>query len=502
MKNIIKKSIIILSIIGLCSCNDFLKETSQDEVIPSTIEDLDQLLAYEGYPRYETQLMPFLDLLDDDVTQYITNNSQKTIITKYSPLYLWGGRTATTNETMFEDYMNLTNPTDNSPIIEVDSYEKFYKMIAGCNVVIDMIGDVDGEEKTKKRIEGEARILRSFYYFNLINIYAYPYNAPNAPEGKSAGVPLKLNSTIDQTSIPRSTVAEVYNTIISDVEKGINLLTEVNATGSKFRIGISTAHLLASRYYLFMENWEKVVEHATAVFSAPGNSYSLFDMTNVNYPNAINTGGFPHPFTLNNPEILFFYASEEEHEVVTSDYYAKCFMASDQLRNCYSNEDQRWNGYLCPYGEAGDEKKSSKFARELKFGACLRLSEAYLNRAEAYANLAKIGGNEYFGKALSDLNTIREKRIKNYASQAWTNSTFNNNADNLIENCREERRREFCFEGMRWFDLRRYGMQSFSHRLDESTNPGDEHSVEIGTATPKWMLPIMQHHKESNPALN
>ena len=186
MKNIIKKSIIILSIIGLCSCNDFLKETSQDEVIPSTIEDLDQLLAYEGYPRYETQLMSFLDLLDDDVTQYITNNSQKTIVTKYSPLYLWGGRTATTNETMFEDYMNLTNPTDNSPIIEVDSYEKFYKMIAGCNVVIDMIGDVDGEEKTKKRVEGEARILRSFYYFNLVNIYAYPYNAPNAPEGKSA----------------------------------------------------------------------------------------------------------------------------------------------------------------------------------------------------------------------------------------------------------------------------------------------------------------------------
>ena len=176
MKNIIKKSIIILSIIGLCSCNDFLKETSQDEVIPSTIEDLDQLLAYEGYPRYETQLMSFLDLLDDDVTQYITNNSQKTIVTKYSPLYLWGGRTATTNETMFEDYMNLTNPTDNSPIIEVDSYEKFYKMIAGCNVVIDMIGDVDGEEKTKKRVEGEARILRSFYYFNLVNIYAYPYN--------------------------------------------------------------------------------------------------------------------------------------------------------------------------------------------------------------------------------------------------------------------------------------------------------------------------------------
>lgn len=115
---------------------------------------------------------------------------------------------------------------------------------------------------------------------------------------------------------------------------------------------------------------------------------------------------------------------------------------------------------------------------------------------------AKAGQNEYFAKAVSDLNSIREKRIKNYSTQAWTSSTFNNNADNLIETCREERRREFCFEGMRWFDLRRYGMKSFSHSVDESTSPGDEYSVEIGTASSKWVLPIMKSHKESNPALN
>ena len=43
MKNIIQYALLIL-VIGLSSCNDFLKETSQDEVIPSSVEDLDQLL--------------------------------------------------------------------------------------------------------------------------------------------------------------------------------------------------------------------------------------------------------------------------------------------------------------------------------------------------------------------------------------------------------------------------------------------------------------------------
>ena len=91
MKNIIQKSIILLATISLCSCSDFLKESSQDEVIPSTIEDLDQLLAYEGYPRRDLSLMPYLDLLDDDVTQYITSSNANPIVTKYSPLYLWVG---------------------------------------------------------------------------------------------------------------------------------------------------------------------------------------------------------------------------------------------------------------------------------------------------------------------------------------------------------------------------------------------------------------------------
>ncbi len=85
MKKMIKKSILFLSVIGLCSCNDFLKEASQDEVIPSTIEDLDQLLAYEGYPRYDRQLMPYLDILADDATQYITSNNQISTVTNIAP---------------------------------------------------------------------------------------------------------------------------------------------------------------------------------------------------------------------------------------------------------------------------------------------------------------------------------------------------------------------------------------------------------------------------------
>lgn len=502
MKNIIQKSILILIVIGLCSCNDFLKETSQDEVIPSSVEDLDQLLAYDGYPRRELEIMPFLLLLDDDVTQETNSSNQQLFIKKLSYLYLWGGRGSANNEMMFENYQNQS--CDNSTAeMNIDSYATLYKLISGCNVVLDLLEDVSGANDTKKRVRGEALVLRSFYYFNLVNLYAYPYNAPNAPNGQAKGVPLKLKSEIEPSSVSISSVAEVYNSITKDVEEGIQLLTDVESAGTKFRIGIRAAHLLASRYYLYMENWEKAAEHATTFINTYNGTLPLLDMTTVEYPALTSEYGqtFPYPMNLNNSEIIFCYANRDENDLMSAAWASQCFYASNELVECFANNDQRSKGYLARYSSDG-QLKSSKRNQDFQFGSYLRTSEAYLNRAEAYIQLAKAGQSELLDKAIKDLNTLREKRILNYTSEAWNSSSFNNNADQALEACKEERRREFCFEGTRWFDQRRYGMESFSHFIDESTNSGDEYTIEIGTASSRWVLPIMQAHKESNPALN
>lgn len=50
----------------LVSCNDFLEESSQDEVRPTTVEDLMQVMIGEAYPM-ETKFSRFLDHLTDDM---------------------------------------------------------------------------------------------------------------------------------------------------------------------------------------------------------------------------------------------------------------------------------------------------------------------------------------------------------------------------------------------------------------------------------------------------
>ena len=211
---------------------------------------------------------------------------------------------------------------------------------------------------------------------------------------------------------------------------------------------------------------------------------------------------FPFFFKVDNSEILFFYATSNENALMNSSWISEAFQASTTLLSCFQSDDQRLNGYLCPRDGRRKSSKVGLIGSTFPFGSCLRLSEVYLNRAEAYIQLAKTGKNEYLTNAIDDLNKIRENRIRNYATQSWTTNMFNNNADTILEKCREERRREFCIESMRWFDLRRYGMKGFSHNIDESTVPGDEYTIQLETESPRWILPIMQEHKKNNPSLN
>ena len=82
----------------------------------------------------------------------------------------------------------------------------------------------------------------------------------------------------------------------------------------------------------------------------------------------------------------------------------------------------------------------------------LRISEAYLNLAEAYAQMDKAS------EALADLNDLRRCRIVGYEDISIENVT------DILDEVRLERRLELCYDEQRWFDLRRYGMPSISHK--------------------------------------
>ncbi len=77
------------------------------------------------------------------------------------------------------------------------------------------------------------------------------------------------------------------------------------------------------------------------------------------------------------------------------------------------------------------------------------MPEVYLNKAEAQAQLGQDA------KAQATVQTLREKR---FAAANLTEVT--RTGGELVDFIREERRRELCYEGHRWFDLRRYAVNT------------------------------------------
>ena len=106
------------------------------------------------------------------------------------------------------------------------------------------------------------------------------------------------------------------------------------------------------------------------------------------------------------------------------------------------------------------------------FGRCLRLSEAYLNYAEAKAMM----GGSNMEDATKALNTLREYR---FDPEDFEEETFATQEE-LIAFVRDERRRELCFEGHRWFDLRRWGMPSITHKWHNDAETTHVYTLEEG----------------------
>lgn len=480
----------------ICGCSDFLEPKSPSEFVPKTADALNGLLLGEAYPTAtSSQLFCFHNALDDDIEMSDEElfHQSSAFIETLQLVYSW-------NPELFE----LSRAGSLSQI-----WSMYYQRILGANSVLDYLEDVSGTVEEKASVRAQAYTLRAFYYFNLVNLFGGPYNHDKS----AAGVPLKLTSDLTDGFDTRATVSEVYDRILKDLdeaEKNFAVLSEKQQKSMGYRINLPAMQLLRARVCLHMENMEGAAKYARKVIDDWG--YELYDMSGkvdtlyVNY------------MTLDNPETIWMYGSPDD---VTSMLALSATMndagktvaytlnASRDLVASFSDEyDLRGKYYLVqelrgPQNATADKLKPaeghylpwSKCALQADnrvktasaFAFSFRLSEAYLILAEAVYDTDE-------ELALQLINDLREKRFT-----AGKYDAVSYSGKDLLNFIREERRRELCFEGQRWFDLRRYGMPTFKHRWVENGIVVGNYVMEQGDAA--YTLPIPFVAIERNPAL-
>lgn len=493
--------------LSLTACSDFLEPDSESEFVPEDATSLNELLLGEAYQRNDMDgFNIYLGLLDDDVEAAPYQSPNEGFDGNlYLASYSWQPDMYKMMEEANAGHINI--------------YERYYEVILGANAVLDYIPSVNDSEENINKVKAQAYALRGFYYFNLVNIYGQPYNVnPDA-----LGVPLKLNSGIEESQdyLKRKSVSEVYDQILSDLhtaESAYLSLPESEHWSDNYRTSLPMVQLMLSRTYLYMENWAKAAEYAKLVMD--NKQFKLIDLNDVPL-NGTDEEGKPvrnyYVFpTYKSSETIWPYGNvkdmfewtHKEANSQNSNTGGKMhayFKASEELLNTYVDYDLRLNRYIvqAPVGSSSELMRMA-FGKVYVgttyylpqnavgvFGRCLRLSEAYLNYAEAKAML----GGENMGEATDALNALREKR---FDPEDFETEEFDSQEE-LVQFIRDERRRELCFEGHRWFDLRRWGMPAITHKWHDDSESTSSYRLEEGDLL--YTLPIPDEAMNMNSSL-
>lgn len=475
--------IILFILLGGTSCKKFLAQKSQSDLTPVTTEDYSQLLFGTGYPLSVDVFAEQLLFMDDDIQSYSGGPTDLNSEQQPLPIFSWQP----------DYYQQVTNNGfAGVAATNMNAYKNYYKHIAGCNIAIQYADSTLGPQADKDYLKGQAYALRAYYYLMLVNLYGRPYNDSTTTPAQSPGVPLILSSNLYETMPGRNSVAEVYRSIIADLDSAAGRLDGEKRIGDIFRINHIAAHLLASRTNLYLGQWDSVISNASYVLNYQP---QLMDLNTW----GVNTGWYygTLPFKTivgaDNVETIWTYGSLGEYWV--SGYNNFSYDVSVDLANQYQPDDLRAQIYfsatppfLLQYSAPLFQGQKKDYVRnDNTFTACsFRTSEAVLNRAEAYAQKYKLNGdNTAAQNALKDLNMLRSKRFDPSTYQPLGAMT----PDSLLQFCRNERRRELFQEGYhRWFDLRRYGMPAITHYYTPAA--GTDIKYVLNAHDPQYTLPI------------
>jgi hypothetical protein len=343
-----------------------------------------------------------------------------------------------TNPTLSVYYRNaLTNS------ITIDYWKTIYPIIFTANSAIEgLTGSNSITPAVKQQLLGEAKFIRAFCYFYLVNLYG--------------DIPLPTTTNYNANALlSRSPRSKAYDLIITDLQAAQNLLSSnylggdaLSTSSERVRPNKWAATALLARVYLYSGDYKNADIQASSVINM-ATLYSLNTLDSVFLKNSnesiwqlqpvgsgtqANTGAarlFILPST--GPTVY--------NPVYLSNHFLSNFESGDQRKTKWINNVSVGNiTYYYPY-----KYKSGVTASSVnEYTTVLRLGEQYLIRAEAKAQLKDFSG------ALNDLNTIR--------TRAGLAKTFNSVKSVIIEAIQHERQLELFTEwGDRWLNMKRVG---------------------------------------------
>ena len=338
-----------------------------------------------------------------------------------------------------------------------------YKAIAAANQALRIISESEDTSSLSAH-KGEALLARAYAHFMLVTLFAKVYDPVSA--GTDPGIPyVTVPETETFNQYERKTVAFVYEMIEKDLNEGYPLINDqIYGNAPRFHFNKRASAAFAARFYLFKQEYDKVITYATtALGGVEEESLRQWNtvLTNLQYlelqaeytksttrgnlllQEALSIWGRSYP------SIRYGIGDKIANEIFIRPNVSGGFYAYD----LYGANPQVYN---IPkfYEHFVREDINANTGDPYNTIPLLTGEEAILNRAEAYlrlnnANAAVQDLNAFISQNIDDYNPftnrINPSRCANYYN---TSSSVG-----MLMAILDFKRAFFMHEGLRWLDI-------------------------------------------------
>lgn len=476
--------IALIGVLTLASCDKYLDTAPDNRTEINSVDKLAQLVA-TAYP--EGDYYTFAEAASDNAED--KGSGVGTLSDVSSRPYYW------------QDVLGADRGSPSN------YWNSCYSAIAAANQALEAI-EANNFGNAALPYKGEALVARAYAHFMLVTFFAKAYviQGPNT----SPGVPyVTTPETVVIKQYDRGTVASTYEKIEKDLTEGMALLSASAYQVPKYHFTPAAAHAFAARFYLFKGEWQKVVDHSSAIST---DSFAniirpiageLFNMSSADFNAAFSRSDQKYNLLLIN-----LYAS---YQRLTSPRYGyganlvKMFaLGSNITGKAFSNKILY---YTVPSYTTYKHKEYFYVTNQVSnigitylMSPALTTDEALLNRAEAYARMGQ------YDRALADVNTALAAYVRGYtnndaATLAKIASFYGitDAKEGVIKLILETKKAQFLQEGLRWLDIVRTGM-TVKHNVYDAL--GNETFIELKADDNRRVFQIPEEATLSGVPLN
>lgn len=357
-------------------------------------------------------------------------------------------------------------------------YEKMYFIISAiCNIVLERADNASGDRQKANQLKAEAFVLRAWFHYLLVNLYSKAYDPATA--GTDGGIPYVKDTDIE-TPNPKSTVAEVYQNILADLDAAFQLNSLPAIPINNERVGKGFAYGVQAKVLLSMRNYAGALQAADAGLAI---NSAIEDHRNFLPPvgnRTINRKSIDAPDN-------FFYAS------ITTTHPFDQIPSLELLNNIYEpgniirDSTPTYNVARGPAISGIAGTKTFFSATYAVNTAGITTMDLYLTRAECLARTSRVS------EAMTIINFIRERRIKPYVPLTATAEA------QAMTHLMRTARIEYLFTPKNYLNMKRWNTEPAYQQTISKTINGVTYQLKPDSKL--WIFPFPQSGTNYNPHL-